>query len=510
MPNPAASFRLLLVLAGGGVFSPGAGAALRDDVQHREWLQLRAPGLDIISDLSEPKLRTWAAEIVWFRAALGSVLEIPGALPDRPATIFLFSSDRAMRPFLPVIDGKPVRVAALFSESMDTRIGAVPLGGSRFETREKLYHELTHWYLRRAGAIIPLWFEEGLAQAMESFTLQGDGFRVGAPRIDDFPRVRIAQASSLLPLLTRLELDYSRAGWKHGQTELFYAQSAALTNLLLFGAKQGRLERFGSYIRALRLGLPPERAFATGFGLSTEEARRQLEDYIRVPRWKIVTQPLDRKIDPTTWVVGPLTGDQLDRSFAALLIAHSQTTAAQAFLAPVLGRHPADVAALELKAASLVRENYATLPGDAVGALVSAYQAGSRNPWICSLLGLAALERTLTELTEGSTGRPIPSLAFFQCALERSPGFLPAYEGIASLIITETEVSRAERALLAEAQFALAGSPAVQVALAHVDVLDAKPAAARMRLEQLLREQPDLPVEVRLQLSQMVNALPEI
>jgi hypothetical protein len=41
------------------------------------------------------------------------------------------------------------------------------------------------------------------------------------------------------------------------------------------------------------------------------------------------------------------------------------------------------------------------------------------------------------------------------------------------------------------------------MALAHVDLIDDKPALARQRLEDYFQAQPDLPVNVRLQLKQM-------
>jgi tetratricopeptide (TPR) repeat protein len=345
---------------------------------------------------------------------------------------------------------------------------------------------------------------------MESFTLQGDGFRIGAPNEDQFTVIKSMRPAPLLQLLTKSELDYSAAAWKHGQTELFNAQAAVLVNLLFFGANTGNPARFGSYLEAVQHGLPPEKAFVAGFGLSLAEAQSSLDRHVHAPRWNVLTYPLNRqKTDPNAWPVVPLTGEAVDRRLASVLISTGRIELAMTFLRPVLAAHPADVEALELKADALMSDNYADPPPAAVAALVQAYRAGSRHPWICCLLGYVASGRALTELTDETTGQPVTALAFFQLALAADPQFTPAYLGLAGLFLSRNALTPAERGMLAEAQRLLPASPTVLMALAHVDLLDDKPAQARQRLEDYFQAQPDLPVNVRLQLKQMSAELPE-
>jgi hypothetical protein len=112
-------------------------------------------------------------------------------------------------------------------------------------------------------------------------------------------------------------------------------------------------------------------------------------------------------------------------------------------------------------------------------------------------------------LTDETTGQPVTALAFFQLALAADPQFTPAYLGLAGLFLSRNALTPAERGMLAEAQRLLPASPTVLMALAHVDLLDDKPAQARQRLEDYFQAQPDLPVNVRLQLKQMSAELPE-
>lgn len=487
---------------------PADGQAVSREAElRREWRQLTLPGLTIISDASPAQMKKWAGEIEWFRRAQLIAINLGPLAPEKPATIYLFSSERAMRPFLPQVDGKPIRVGAMFSEILGKSLGLVPIGISRFDTRERLFHELTHLYLRRAKTEIPLWFEEGMAQAMESFTLQGEGFRIGHAPQWAFRLVKISGTPPLEPLITRAELDYSRAGWKHGQTELFYAESAALTNMLLFRTKGGKISAVGAYLAALRQGLPAELAFKEGFGVTLAEAHAELDTYIRSPRWNVYTFRLDRTVDMTGWRAEPLSGPEIDRRMAALLVSTGQVDESMKFLQAALKSNPSDVEATELKAAAMVRKHGQSESTEVIGALVDAYLAGSKNPWIFCYLGYVTLDRFLPALVDETTQRPLRSMAFFQKALAVNPGMKFAYEGIAMALQARIQLSAAERTLLAEALQSNPNSAAVQLATANQEQIDGKIDEAKERLENLLRVRPDLPAVTRLQVRQMIGAL---
>jgi hypothetical protein len=475
----------LLLLAN----QPAVGSAAElADIDGRHWLKLTAPGLVIISDASEAQLRRSADEIEVFRRGLQLTLPVTPAESETPATIFLFHSGGAIKPFLPLVDGKRGRAAAFFNSVLGHDLGAVSLGSSRFESREQIYHELTHWHLQRTGIAVPLWLEEGLAQVYESFTIDGGKLRLGHVREGQFRHVRIAGTPPLEPLLRTDELDFSQAGFKHGRTDLFYAESWALTHMLAFGT-YGGISQVCRYLDALRQGLEPEAAFSAGFGLTVADAHARLDTYIRSTRLQMLQLPIDRTSLPPHTVV-PISGAELDAQAALLLVAAGQKVPAQQLISRLLQQTPADAVAWELQAAVTLEPGQ--LPeGSTLGALARAYQHGSRNPAICCLLGFAGLSGELPAATGAD------ALTLFRAALKARAGFPQAYQGIAYLALQEEGPSAAMRADVVAGHALSPASPVLNLAMAHLEIIDRKRTEAQSRLSRLLVEHPDLPYELR-------------
>lgn len=469
------------------------------DIESRRWLKLSAPGMVIISDASESQLRKWAAEIELFRRGLQLTLPIYSTGTENPATIFLFRSEGALKPFLPVVDGKPARAAAFFNSVLGHNLGAVSLGGSRFDTRERIYHEIAHWHMQKAGIDLPLWLHEGVAQIYQSFTLTGDKLRLGHHREGLFEHVRIAGTPPLAPLIQTAELDISSAGFKHGRTDLFYAQSWSLAHMLVFGAEGGSMTKITNYIAALRRGAGPEEAFVIGFGMSLSDAHARLDTYIRSPRWRMLEFPINRAGLPEH-KVSPVSASELDGSAALLLLAAGHKLPAQQLISRLLNQTPDDPFVWELQAA-LMMDPGPMSADRAVGALARAYQLGSRNPITCCLLGYFSLEN----------GMPVDigtdTLGLFHAALLARPGFMPAYEGIAASVLAGTarpsvEVRRDVLAGLVLAPTA----PLLNLAAAHLEITDGKKTEAQSRLTRLLAAHPDLSMQLRQKVGELLAA----
>lgn len=469
-------------------------AAELSDIASRHWLKLEAPGMTIVTDASEAKLRTWAREIELFRRGLGLVLQFPVRQVDNGAVIYLFRSEGAMKPFLPSVDGKPVRAAAFFTTQLDRNTGVVCLGGSRFDTRERIFHEVTHWYLQQAGIRLPLWFEEGLAQVFQTFTLDGKNLRLGHANLDAFHHVRIAGTPPLRPLIETQELDYSKSSFKHGRTDLFYAQSWALSHLLLFGSP-GSIGKAPQYIAALQQGLPPADAFAKGFGMSLEAVHKQLDVHIRSPRWFMLERPIDRNNLPT-YTVSTLLGSELDVYMAALLLAGEHRGPAEKLVARLLEAEPDNPRAWELQVLA-GWNGEGELPDSVTRPLLRAYELGSRNPVICSMLGFLAKDGRLAD------GSGPNALAFFRDAMRSRPGFPLAYRGMASLALSRPDPSVELRQELLNG---LALSPNdiwLNLATSHCYMTEGNTASAQFHLQRLLAAHPDLPFEVRMHVQKM-------
>lgn len=480
-------------LLGALAVAPALSGATVRDLENRTWLKVSTPDLLIVSDASPEQVRTWVGNILVFRRALRQTCPLPEYRESDRSTLFLFKSESALRPFLPDIDGKRSRLEGFFGRVLGHEVGAISLAGSRFSARERIYHELVHWYLRRSGVNLPLWLEEGLAQVYESFILEGDQLMLGkAVRQQQIDHVRIAGTPPLAPLLETAQLDFSRASFKHGRTDLFYAQSWALADLLLFASPDNGLASVGRYVAALGAGMTGEKAFVAGFGLTLAEARDRLDLHLRTQRSVPLRAPFDRKVQEE-FAIEPMAQAEMEARAALLLIAGGYQEAASQLIARRLPDAPIDPFLHELVAAQNLG---AEEPSSAlIRALAEAYRHGTRNPLVPALLGQIAVERNL----RAETGRD--AFGLFQAALELSPGLDAAHAGMARLVLSRDEFTPAMRTGIAAALVRAPHEPMLNVAQAHMDALDGKKAEAAARFRRVLDEHSNLPQELRFQIN---------
>jgi hypothetical protein len=105
---------------------------------------LTAPGFTVISEASEAKTRAWAIEFELFRRGISQLLPVePGRL--QPVSVVLFASAGRFEPFKPLENGKPARIDGFFVRIPGRNVIAISVGGAREATRERIFHEATHW-----------------------------------------------------------------------------------------------------------------------------------------------------------------------------------------------------------------------------------------------------------------------------------------------------------------------------------------------------------------------------
>lgn len=187
-----------------------------------DWLELRTPHFTVVSEASEAKTREWAIEFELFRRAMAMVMPVDPSTVE-PVTLALFRSDRRLRPFKPVEQGKPAKVAGFFARPPGRNLIAVSIEGARDDVRELVFHEGVHWHLAASARPRPLWLEEGLAQVFGNFRLNGNAFVVGALRPESMRHVTVAKP---MPFTQIMELGSIAYNGKHAdQAALFYHQS---------------------------------------------------------------------------------------------------------------------------------------------------------------------------------------------------------------------------------------------------------------------------------------------
>lgn len=206
------------------------------------WIRLQAPHFLIFSDAPEARTVELARQIETFRAALlrlGTGLE---ARSPVPTVVFIFKDHAAYRPYRLRPD-----IAGFFVKHRDGNSIAVN-AGSPGDPWQVVFHEYLHFFLNNNFTDLPLWLDEGMAEAYCTFSLKGTAARLGEPLethrewLGDHP---------LMPLEALFAIDTGSKDYQEGTKQgTFYAQSWALVHQLVFGGSGDGTE----FLRGLKRG----------------------------------------------------------------------------------------------------------------------------------------------------------------------------------------------------------------------------------------------------------------
>ena len=153
-----------------------------------------------------------------------------------------------------------------------------------------LYHEAFHAYAATftfPETELPRWLNEGLAQIFETAIVEAGELHVGhadAERLKTVRDLLKPGAAGLIPMADLVHTNGSGFLAKHTDakagSDRIYASSWAAAHDLLF--KRGAVgnERFGEYLRSLKTGNDPLKAFEIWMGMPTAKFESDWRDYL--------------------------------------------------------------------------------------------------------------------------------------------------------------------------------------------------------------------------------------
>ena len=248
----------------------------------REWKRLTTPNLTVVGNAREGDLRRAGLEMERFRRALGGFSSALRLDSPVPTTVVVFRDDSAFTPFKPRFRGKVNdNVAGYFSAQAYVNYMVMAPSDWREFTMRVIFHEYTHYIVNRNFKRIPGWLNEGLADFYSTFAGSGQDGRTIVGRPIDYYVARLT-TRPMMPLskfmspATAAELHRDVMG-----TQLFYAQSWALTHFLLIGNQGARQRQLSQLVSAVDAGTPADKAFADVFGPDLTVIDRELQAYIR-------------------------------------------------------------------------------------------------------------------------------------------------------------------------------------------------------------------------------------
>ena len=280
--------RLLALLLAAACLASTAGAA------DRGWRAIRGRNVEVFGQQPSRTLRDIAVELEQFRVVLGNLVRGARQPQPLPTEVYLFDDYDAMKPFLPLYQGKPAVVGGicLCGSGDDTSVILAALSRNP-DSSEIVYHEYSHLLLRNAIGRIPVWFNEGLAEYFSTFELHG-GTEAQVGRA--IGRHVALLRERFIPLPQLLAVDRTSELYNEGtRRSIFYAESWALTHYLLLGRPDGPAA-VNEYLNAYAAGAPSDQALAGAVGLSLKDLQSELQRYVTRLTFRAVTYTLSGRV----------------------------------------------------------------------------------------------------------------------------------------------------------------------------------------------------------------------
>lgn len=390
-----------------------------------KWNTLQAPHCLIVSQLNERETRAWAAEFEQFTAALRNKILIEEAfLP--PLTVVLFADQGQFGPYCPRDDkGKKRELAGVFA-TRDTW-GTIGLanGFSDESTRHTVLHEATHWHVSATRTEMPLWLNEGFAEAFSTFKAKKDHGLLGEPIPYHLPALRGETWVPLFQLM--LTSGNDRLYTDSKRNHQFYAQSWIFAHKLLFENPAKGHEILNRFYQERVRGADQLAAFRTAFGRELEAVQDELERYVRNGQFTFerLPFPAEAKITAAFTPASPLA---VETALARLAIGTRRCELARQHLGRALALAPEDTAAHELLARlELESDNNPA----AVAAAEKALALGSRDAWMHLTVAQELWRKQSDRGTLDTAARTI--VDHYAQAVALQPKLRHAYLSIASL-----------------------------------------------------------------------------
>ncbi len=252
----------------------------------RPWIVVSTSNFEIYTDGDIDTAKERLDMLERFRAAVAMFTTVK-LVPDLPPMRLIVPQNirdyETLRPeeeryvgyYRPTLDG-PV---AVFSLRADGRSSA----SDHDEGMHIALHEYVHHLQYRAGAAVPLWYNEGLAEYLAASRLESSGrLELGRSLVG---RVSVLES---LPLVSYRQLVLAP---ETVDIDLLYPQSWLLVHFLIDHHNSG----LGQYLRTYRK-IPKEAAFAAAFGFPLDELDLRIRKYMRRGRLRTVrVDPLDVK-----------------------------------------------------------------------------------------------------------------------------------------------------------------------------------------------------------------------
>jgi tetratricopeptide (TPR) repeat protein len=315
----------------------------------------------VLSDASEKEALRVAGQFERMHLVFHTLFPTQGDDSDPPITVIAVKDKKGLQALEPeaYLAKGQMDLAGFFLRTADKDYILIRLDAQEEHAYSTVYHEYTHYMLRKADNWLPLWLNEGLAQFYENTDIDDKTAWLGQTN----PQVlRYLKRNDMLPIETLLEVNASSPNY-HDEDKgtIFYAESWALTHYLIASDRIQGTHRMHDYCGLMAQGEDAVVAAQKVFG-DLGKLQAGLEDYVMQQKFMYFMMPSQLGAQDATFAVRPISMAEADAVRADLLVYAGRTKDAQALDEEVLRNDPDNVLAHETMGYLRYRE------GDIAGA----------------------------------------------------------------------------------------------------------------------------------------------
>ncbi len=242
------------------------------------WIQVRTENFTLFSNANERMTRAAGSNLEQLRAVLGTLFGGMKLTSPVPTYIFVFDHPKSFAPYSLIYEGKTKELGGYFNPGpLANNVAIVGNQYSR-DVSSIIYHEYLHYVLNTNQAELPLWLNEGLAELYSTFDVEDGLASIGYPIGS---HLRWLRNNPLIPMAELIAIDHDSPTYNEGHRRgVFYAQSWALTHMLVMGSNESP-SRATVYADLLRQGIDDEDAFHRAMGGTYKEIEKELNHYVR-------------------------------------------------------------------------------------------------------------------------------------------------------------------------------------------------------------------------------------
>ncbi len=395
-------------------------AAVSASVAPTTWTEVRSPHFIVLTNSGERDGRHVAGQFERMRSVFHKLL--PGADSDNdpPITVLALKDRKSLQSIEPesYLAKGSLDLAGMFLRTPDKNYILLRLDTQGEHPYSTVYHEYTHFLLRKSDSYLPLWLNEGLAQFYENTEIQDKEVMLGQPNANEIFYLRHER---LLPLATLFAVDHNSPYYHQEQKgSAFYAESWALTHYLIVSDRQNKTERLATYNRLLQQHEDPVTAAEHAFG-DLKKMEQELDHYIHGDNYMQFRMNSGFALDDSALAARPISNSVADATRADVLVATKRTKEAEALLETILRDDPNDPTAHE------VMGNQRLRMGDRDGARKwygEAVQLGTQNY-------MTNFQYANLSLQTGNRDHDAAIESSLRTAIKLNPTFAPAYDTLA-------------------------------------------------------------------------------